>query len=115
MKYTTEEALSEILRRRDRVVLRRDRSVLRILSVLTCGLFAALVLVIALQPGRAAEAPIGSVYGSFLLGPDAGGYVLAAVVAFALGVTVTLLSLRYRKTRHPERKQAQKNDVEEAT
>ena len=39
----------------------------------------------------------GSVYGAFLLSQEAGGYVMTAVIAFALGVAVTLLCLRLQK------------------
>ena len=55
-----------------------------------------LVLVIGLFPGSG-TAYAGSVYGAFLLSRKAGGYVLAAVIAFALGVCVTLLCARKKK------------------
>ncbi|MCR4655796.1 MAG: hypothetical protein K5770_06160 [Lachnospiraceae bacterium] len=42
-----------------------------------------------------------SVYGAFLLSPQAGGYVLAAVIAFVIGVVFTLLCQRYRKKSSP--------------
>lgn len=113
MKYTTEEALSEILCRRKQLAIRRNRRACGVLSGLTGGLFALLVLVIALLPDKGAAISTGSVYGSFLLDQEAGGYVLAAVIAFVLGITVTLLSLRYRKHKHPDRMQT--NDGEEAT
>lgn len=99
MKYTTEEALFEILRRSEQIVLRRNRRACRFFSGLVGVLFALLVLVIAFLPGRTGMAPTGSVYGSFLLSQEAGGYVLAAVVAFALGVAVTLLCLKIRERR----------------
>ena len=37
-----------------------------------------------------------SVYGAFLLPAEAGGYVLAAVAAFAMGVIITIACIRYR-------------------
>ena len=55
-----------------------------------------LVLVIGLFPGSG-TASAGSVYGAFLLSREAGGYVLAAVIAFALGVCVTLLCARKKE------------------
>ena len=45
-----------------------------------------------------------SVYGSFLLSPEAGGYVLAAVIAFALGVAVTLFCLKRKKLSSEDKK-----------
>ena len=97
MKYMTEEALSEILCRSDRIIVRRFRRACRLLSGTAGGLFALLALVIAALPGGPASASAGTVYGSFLLSAEAGGYVLTAVIAFALGIAVTLLCRR-RKT-----------------
>ena len=97
MKYTTEEALAEIMRRSDQIMIRRDRRACRRLSGAAGALLTALVLVIALLPETAATAYNGSVYGSFLLSAEAGGYVLAAVIAFALGVVITLLCLKQRQ------------------
>lgn len=97
MKYTTEQALLEIMRRRDRIVVARNRRACGRLSGAVGALFAALVLVIAVFPGRWGTASVSSVYGAFLLSREAGGYVLAAVIAFVLGVAVTMLSLRWHK------------------
>ena len=58
---------------------------------------AALVLTIGSLGDSVAGMESGSTYGSFLLPTQAGGYVLAAVVAFAVGVGVTLGIQRYRK------------------
>ena len=99
MKYTTEEALAEIMRRKDQIVLRRSRRSCRRLSVSAGALMCLLVLVIGLFPSDGTVAD-GSVYGAFLLSAEAGGYVLAAVIAFALGVVITLLCLRPRNTRY---------------
>ncbi len=96
MKYTTEEALAEILQRSERVSIRRDRRACRRLSGAAGALMLLLVLVIGLFPGSG-TAPAGSVYGAFLLSAEAGGCVLAAVIAFALGVCVTLLCARKKK------------------
>ena len=104
MKYTTEEALAEIMRRSDQIIIRRDRRACRRLSGAAGALLTALVLVIALLPETAATAYNGSVYGSFLLSAEAGGYVLAAVIAFALGVAVTLLCLKRKKLSSEDKK-----------
>ena len=97
LKYTTEEALSEIMRRSEQIIIRRNRLACRALSGAAGALLAGLVLVIVLLPGETAVSYNGSVYGSFLLSQEAGGYVLAAVIAFVMGVIITLLYLRYRK------------------
>ena len=99
MKYTTEEALTEIMRRSEQVSIRRNHRACRRLSVSAGALMCLLVLVIGLFPSDGTVAD-GSVYGAFLLSAEAGGYVLAAVIAFALGVVITLLCLRLRNTRY---------------
>ena len=104
MKYTTEEAVAEIMRRSDQIIIRRDRRACRRLSGAAGALLTALVLVSALLPETAAPAYNGSVYGSFLLSAEAGGYVLAAVIAFALGVAVTLLCLKRKKLSSEDKK-----------
>ena len=97
MRYSTEEAVAEILRRREQIVLQRDHRACRMLSGAAGTLLAVLALVIGFFPGGRTAALRGSVYGSFLLSPEAGGYVLAAVIAFVLGVVITLLCLRRRR------------------
>ena len=62
-------------------------------------LMAFLLLVICMMPGSPGSAFTGTVYGSFLLSAESGGYVLAAVVAFVLGIVTTLLCLKIRNKR----------------
>ena len=97
MKYTPDEAMSEILRRSERVALRRKRRSCQRLGGICSALLAVLVLGITVMPGKLAVTSAGSVYGSFLLSREAGGYVLFALIAFVLGVAVTLLCQHYRK------------------
>jgi Na+/melibiose symporter-like transporter len=97
LKYTAEEAFSEILRRKEQIMIRRDRRACQILSGATGILSALLLIVIAALPGKPEVIRDGSVYGAFLLSQEAGGYVMTAVIAFALGVAVTLLCLRLQK------------------
>ena len=97
LKYTDQEALSEILKRSEKIIYKRERNARLILSSASGVLLLAIVLIIALLPGKMAEPAKDSVYGSFLLNAQAGGYVLAAVIAFALGITVALFCLKYRR------------------
>ena len=97
MKYTTEEALTEIMRRKNQIVLRRSRRSCQVLSGVSAMLMAFLLLVICMMPGSPGSAFTGTVYGSFLLSAEAGGYVLAAVLAFILGVVITLLIQNRKK------------------
>lgn len=85
------------MRRSGQIVCRKNRLSCRILTGLAGTLLASLVVLIAMLPDGTSSSSTGSVYGAFLLSPEAGGYVLAAVIAFALGIVVTLLCLRYKK------------------
>ena len=97
LKYTPDEALAEIMHRSERIALQRIRRSSQRLTGICSALLAVLVLGITVMPERLAVTSAGSVYGSFLLSREAGGYVLIGLIAFALGVAVTLLCLRYRK------------------
>ena len=101
MKYTAEEALTEILRRSERLVRRRNRWTDRLLAGSASALLAVLVLVISLIPGGSGAPHTAAVYGSFLLSAEAGGYVLASVIAFVLGIVFTLLCTRRKTPRKP--------------
>lgn len=97
MRYDTDEALRELVVRCARIRQRRERRVaqgLAALSLTCCALLvASAALLVPAEP-----ATVGMVaYGAYLLPGEAGGFVLAAVVAFALGAAVTLLCLRHRR------------------
>lgn len=96
MRYTLDETLQETLRRAGEVKQRRYR--------LRTGLLSggAMALAAAILSAAVSLAPQSSVcmgetaYGAFLLPGEAGGFILAGVCAFVLGVLVTLLCLRLR-------------------
>ena len=109
MKYTTEMQLAEIPTRADRLRERQERRVLRSLSASAVSLLLLLCFCVG---SFAARGPTGAAqlqYGSFLLSPEAGGYVLAAVLAFALGVVVTLL-IHQRRARTQPKQQSQEQE-----
>jgi membrane protein implicated in regulation of membrane protease activity len=80
--------------------LRRDQERRRDAGLLSacCALCACLLL--ALTDGGAGHVP--GFYGSALLYGSAGGYVLAGVSAFAAGVVVTVLCIKYKKKQDRE-------------
>lgn len=100
MKYTTDEALSEIMQRKRSIIVQRKKRTNRILScaagVLTIALAVVILKVTTDSPSSGTP---GTVYGSFMLGLESGGYVLTALLAFILGIIVTLLCLRYKKSK----------------
>lgn len=97
MKYTTDEAMREIMKRSDKIEKKRERRKTNILTGMSVSLIAVLTIVIGIVPGRAVTVPEGTTYGSFLLSPEAGGYVLVALLAFAIGIIITVCCLRSKK------------------
>ncbi len=96
MRFTNEEALREVLKRGRAVRKRRESRNIQILGGMTGVLLVGLICVIAsFSSGGIGSA--GSAYGAFLLSAEAGGYVLTAVIAFAVGVVLTVLIWQYRK------------------
>ena len=91
-----EEQMSEIRRRSS---LYREKKQIRRLSLLAAGMGAMLVMILMFAPG--VSGPVGkssSLLGATILGPEAGGYVITALLSFALGVIVTIITQKYRKT-----------------
>ena len=96
MKLTTEEALVEIHKRGREIKHIHERRVLQGLSATAFVLTFVLLGVLGHFTGIGTTAAMNA-YGSFLLPASAGGYVLTAVIAFALGVVVTVLAKKSRK------------------
>ena len=91
-----EEQMSEIRRKSS---LYREKKQIRRLSLLAAGMGAMLMMVLMLAPGVSGTVgESSSVLGATILGPEAGGYVITALLSFALGVIVTIITQKYRKT-----------------
>lgn len=62
------------------------------------GTLALCLVVLLSVMGKGGHDISGSGYaGTSLLSDDAGGYVLVAVIAFAVGVAITAILIRYRR------------------
>lgn len=96
MRYGTEEALQAALERARILQQRRSRQRQRVLTIGTGGCFCALLALGYRLAARSGVSLHEADYGAFLLPSRAGGYILLAVLAFAAGVLVTLLCIRYR-------------------
>ncbi len=90
------ERIALLHQRAEELKRQKEKHALTLWGSASAGL-AALLLVLTLQ---FTGAPHGLGQGMFsassLLGESAGGYVLAAVIAFAAGVVITTLIRRYR-------------------
>ena len=87
--------LDEVFRRAEGIRRRQARGQVRRLGAAACALLAALFVMVGSLAGGASVRP--TALGAFLLGPEAGGYVLVALLAFALGIALTLAAQKYRR------------------
>ena len=91
-----EEQMAEI---RLRSSLYREKKQICAMSFAAAGLGLLLMAVLIFAPGVSGTVGKSSlVLGATILGPEAGGYVIAALLSFALGVIVTIVTQKYRKT-----------------
>ncbi len=90
---TQTERLARMHRRAKELRRRRDRSLLRVWGGVSGALLICLLALAAVFPTGHGLAGDGSAASS-LLADSAGGYVLIGVLAFMLGVVITVVILR---------------------
>ena len=100
MKYGINDAAKEIKRRSALLSEKRKlRKEIALNGALCCLSFAFIVAIMQrLRLFGPAELD-GSVYGSFLLSKEAGGYILVGVICIVAAVAVTLYCVNQRKKR----------------
>ncbi|MBQ9662975.1 MAG: hypothetical protein IJV40_07515 [Oscillospiraceae bacterium] len=93
---TTEEALTEILRRAE--IMKKEHELRRLgfLSTLACVLTVGLIVLVSRATGSPAQEG-NAVMGAFLLGPEVGAYVLVAIAALITGMSLSTLIYRKRE------------------
>lgn len=97
VRYTTDEAFKEITKRGAEIKRKRDQKIRGVLSVASVLCVVFLIMAISFFSGSQVSGE-QTVYGSFVLSAETGGYVLVAVLGFALGVVVTCV-VRHFKTK----------------
>ncbi len=110
MKYTSDQAVSEIMKRSKRIRQKRHQSMQAALFGASMVLFALLVTTIAGFSGYSSTGATESVYGSLMLPQQAGGYVLVAVLAFACGMILAVLLMYYRNHQNNRKENGGKED-----
>jgi len=106
---SSDEQFQEILKRADHLRdTHTDRKSVTIWSLVSAACVVLLVVSACFLPVFQAdhEAAVSTQYGSLLLGAPYTGYIVIGVLAFFLGIFVTLLALRIRKMREKERGQS---------
>ena len=97
MKYDLDAAAAEINRRG--AFLSEKKRQRRSVGRISAACAAVFLLLLGAMYHFAVFGPAklkGSVYGSFLLSTEAGGYVLVGVICFAAAVVITLLCVKHR-------------------
>ena len=87
--------LDEVFRRAEGIRHRQTRGQVQWLGAAACALLIALFVMVGSLAGGASVRP--TALGAFLLGPEAGCYVIVALLAFALGIALTLAAQKYRR------------------
>ena len=87
----------EIIKRIHTAKKRQRARRMRVMLSCVCLLLVSLVAAISAFSGAGTTAQTYSVMGAFLLGPQTGGYVLVAVIAFVIGILVAELGRYFRK------------------
>ena len=96
MKYNNDDAFNEIKKRGAKIRRKREQKITGILSAATALCVISLVVAISAFSGtRVSEAQ--TMYSSFVLSAETGGYVLVAVMGFVMGVVVTFLISHFKK------------------
>ena len=96
MKYASDEALEKIFTKSKEIRAKRERRTAVILSTVTAVLSILLIGTVQLLKGQGIKEASATTLGAFLLPSEAGGYVLAGVLAFLLGVAVAWWAVWYR-------------------
>jgi len=102
----SELQLEEILRRAD--TLRRKKASRRAAALSAASVFVCLALIVgaasllSVLPAAAGEDGVPAAYGSLILSSSFLGYIVIGVLAFALGVCVTLLCRALRASKEKE-------------
>ncbi len=93
---TTEERIRFLHERAANLRRQREKRLIKTLGGLSACLCVCLTVCVVRLTGMAHSAGADGFTGSSLLSESAGGYVLVAVVSFALAVLVTVLCLKNR-------------------
>ncbi|MBR6146907.1 MAG: hypothetical protein IKQ44_00965 [Lachnospiraceae bacterium] len=96
MRYTDDEVVREILRRSKKISYERRKKRDAILIAATVMFAICASGIILLIPVGNKIYDTRTLYGSFLLNPSTGGYILVALIAFVIGIAVAIICKRYQ-------------------
>ena len=93
---SNEELMKGILQRKAVYLAQKQ---MRRLAMVGAGLAALLMMMLFIVPGITGNEEQYTAYsmGATILGPETGGYVIVALLAFALGIVVTILIQKHNR------------------
>ncbi|MBO6065703.1 MAG: hypothetical protein J6P36_04710 [Lachnospiraceae bacterium] len=90
-----EERIQRLHERAEQLRIRKERRITAIAGAMCLVLFAALLGIVRELSGEISDVAGNAFTGSSLLSSEAGAYILVAVIAFMLGVIVTVIIRKY--------------------
>ena len=102
MRYSTDDQLQEVMRRKRQRRNRRGRQITGLLSGTAACLAIASAAVVSVFSGADTAYVADSAYGAFLLSSRSGSYVLCGVIAFVCGSLITVLCVRGKRKQDAE-------------
>ncbi len=108
---TAQERVEALHQRAEELAGRRRENAALVRLGTACGLLLACLtaLVFGTEHAHTGVSP-GAYTGAAMLFESAGGYVLVAVIAFAVGAILTTAILRHRKTQGKQTVKSESND-----
>ena len=111
MRYSTEDQLREIMRRKLQRQRCRSNQIAGFLSCAAACLAIASAAAISIFSGSETTCVSGSAYGAFLMDSRSGSYVLCGVIAFVCGSLITVLCIRAKRRQDKEKAEDNKGDI----
>lgn len=99
MKYSIDEAMREIAERKNTLIKNKIKRTIGAYLTMAVLISAGLIAAIYGYAGFGEIDGTYSVYGSFMLTDEAGGYILVAVLSFVAAVVITVLCIRWKDRR----------------
>ena len=97
MIHTNDQMLQEIISRSLKLKKQREKRVIHALAGSSCALCMMMAVFLWGEFGnRSSAGSIEEEYGAFLLSPAAGGYILVALIAFVIGIIITIIAYKYK-------------------
>ena len=93
----TEERIQRLHERAEQLRVRRERRITAMAAFACLVLFAAILGIVHQISGEISDVAGNAYTGASLLSSEAGAYILVAVIAFMLGVVITVIVRKYNK------------------